>query len=177
MHNAHKGVPVTLSDGSRMRVREVESGDAGALRRLVGRSSQRSRYLRFFGSMKELPENLARRFAEVDGRRRYALVAIDPASEDEIVAVVRYELEEGSDGAAEYAVLVEDRLQRKGLGLALTLRLVEAARGRGVRSLHAYVLPENAGMLHLLRNLGLPERRAREHGVQRVEIQLAPEAA
>jgi L-amino acid N-acyltransferase YncA len=177
MHNAHKGVAVTLSDGSRVTVREVEAGDAGALRRLVGRSSQRSRYLRFFGSIKELSEGQARRFAEVDGRRRYALVAVDPAAEGEVVAVVRYELEAGSEGSAEYAALVEDRMQNRGLGLALTLRLVEAARARGIRSLHAYVLPENRGMLHLLRNLGLPERQVCEYGMERIELLLTPEAA
>lgn len=165
---------LTLSDGGCVLVREIESGDAGALRRLVGRSSQRSRYMRFFGPMKELSEEQARRFAEVDGRRRYALVAVDPSAEDEIVAVVRYELEEGS-GGAEYAALVEDRMQKKSLGLALTFRLVDAARERDIMSLHAYVLPENIGMLHLLQSLGLPERHTHEYGMERVEILLAPE--
>lgn len=177
MHNAHKDVAVPLTDGGRVVVREIRPSDAPALRRLVGRSSQRSRYLRFFGYVRELSAEQARRFAEVDGQRRYALVAVDPDSEDEVVAVVRYEVEEGSDGAAEYAALVEDRMQNKGLGVALTRRLVEAARGRGVRSLHAYVLPENVGMIHLLHSLGLPERRVREYGMQRIELLLVPEAA
>src|SRR3712207_9184616 len=42
------------------------------------------------------------------------LVALDPEDEDEIVAVVRYEREGDTDGA-EYAVLVEDRFQGRGL--------------------------------------------------------------
>lgn len=168
---------LALADGSFVEVREIEPGDAGALRQLVGRSSERSRYLRFFGSMKELPEEQARRFAEVDGARRYALVAVDPFRDDEIVAVVRYEVDGVSEGSAEYAALVEDRMQKKGLGLALTVHLVEAARERGITSLHAYVLPENTGMLQLLRSLGLPERQSYEYGLERIELLLAPEAA
>src|SRR3712207_6691480 len=97
-----------------MPVREIRAEDAPALRRLVGRSSERSIELRFFGPVKELSEEEARRFAEVDGKARFALVALDPEDEEEIVAVVRYEREGDTDGA-EYAVLVEDRFQGRGL--------------------------------------------------------------
>jgi RimJ/RimL family protein N-acetyltransferase len=149
----------------------VRSGDAPALKRLVGRLSERSVRLRYFGPMKELTDAQARRFAEVDGVNRYALVALDPEDEKEIVAVVRYEREGDSD-AAEYAAVVEDRLQGRGLGLSLTRSLIEAARENGIGRLNAYVLPENKAMLGLLRDLGLPERVRWEEGVKLVEIDL-----
>src|SRR3712207_9402428 len=82
---------LALRDGTCAPVREILAEDAPALRRLVGRSSERSIELRFFGPIKELSEEKARRFAEVDGRDRFALVALDPEKEDEIVGVVRYE--------------------------------------------------------------------------------------
>src|ERR671917_412515 len=63
-----------LRDGVCVRVREIRLEDAAALRRLVGRSSERSVELRFFGPMRELTEEKARRFAEVDGRGGFALV-------------------------------------------------------------------------------------------------------
>ncbi len=47
--------------------------------------------------MKELSEERARRFAEVDGVDRFALVALDPEDKGEIVAVVRYEREAGHE--------------------------------------------------------------------------------
>ena len=167
---AEPGV-LALADGTWVGVREVRAGDAPALKRLVGRLSERTIRLRYFGSMKELSDAMARRFAEVDGVDRYALVALDPEDEAEIVAVVRYE-REGESDAAEYAALVEDRLQGRGLGLSLTRSLVEAARENGVRRLHAYVLPENKAMLGLLRDLGLPERIRWEDGVKLVEMDL-----
>src|ERR687895_1880865 len=110
---------LALRDGTCVPVREIRADDAPALQRLVGRSSERSIELRFFGPMKELSEEEARRFAEVDGKDRFALVALDPEDEDEIVAVVRYERESGTDGA-EYAALVEDSFQGRGVGVGVT---------------------------------------------------------
>ncbi|HEU4847876.1 MAG TPA: GNAT family N-acetyltransferase [Rubrobacteraceae bacterium] len=167
---------LTLRDGVSVPVREVRAEDAGALRRLVNRSSERSIELRFFGPMKELSEERARSFAEVDGVDRFALVALDPEDEGEIVAVVRYEREAGTDGA-EYAALVEDRFQGKGLGIGLTRQLIEAARERGIGSLHALVMRENRVMLGLLRSLELPERQRWENGLEHIEIDLRLEAA
>lgn len=168
---------VVLSGNGRVRVREVRPGDAAALRRLVGRLSADSVYMRYFGHMKELPEERARRFAEVDGRDRYALVALDPEDEDEIVAVARYERECAGGEEAEYAIVVEDRMQGRGLGSALTRALVEGARNRRVRRLYALVMPENEGMVKLLKGLGLPEGVRREDGVQRITVHLYPEDA
>ena len=157
-------------------MREIRAEDAQALRRLVGRSSERSIELRFFGPMQELSEEKARRFAEVDGKDRFALVALDPEDEDEIVAVVRYEREGNTDGA-EYAALVEDRFQGRGLGIGLTRRLIEAAQERGIKHLHALVLRENGRMLRLLRSLEFPERKLWENGLEHIEIDLRPDAA
>jgi GNAT superfamily N-acetyltransferase len=163
-------VPVSgvlvLRDGACVPVREIEAEDAGALRRLVDRSSERSIELRFFGPMKELSEERARSFAEVDGVDRYALVALDPEDEGEA----------GTDGA-EYAALVEDRFQGRGLGIGLTRQLIEAARERGIGRLHALVMRENRVMLGLLRSLEFPERQRWEDGLEHIEIDLQPEAA
>lgn len=167
---------LVLRDGTCVPVREIRADDAAALRRLVGRSSDRSIYLRYFGPMKELSEKQARRFAEVDGVSRFALVALDPEDEEEIIAVVRYD-RESDPGTAEYAALVEDRFQDRGLGIGLTHRLIAAAREHGMEKLHALVLPENTGMLHLLRSLRLPERQRFKEGVEHVEIDLRPTAA
>ncbi|MDF2702507.1 MAG: Acetyltransferase domain [Rubrobacteraceae bacterium] len=167
---------LTLRDGTGVPVREIRADDAEALRRLVGRSSERSIELRFFGPMKELSAEKARRFAEVDGVDRFALVALDPEDEGEIVAVVRYEREGATDGA-EYAALVEDRFQGRGLGIGLTRHLIEAARERGIRHLHALVMRENRPMLSLLRSLDFPERKRWEDGVEHIEIDLQPDEA
>ena len=167
---------LALRDGVCVPVRRVRAEDAAALQRLVGRSSDRSIELRFFGPLKQLSDEMAERFADVDGKDRFALVALDPQDPGEIVAVVRYEREKGTDGA-EYAALVEDRFQGRGLGVGLTRHLIEAARENGIGHLHALVMRENIGMLSLLRSLGLPEREHWQDGAEHVEIDLEPGAA
>src|SRR5918998_1765533 len=162
-------MPLALRDGLCVPVRGIRAEDASALQRLVGRSSERSIQLRFFGPLKNLSDESARHFADVDGEDRFALVALDPEDPDEIVAVVRYE-REGETGAAEYAALVEDRFQDRGLGIGLTRRLIEAARENGIGRLHAMVMHENPGMLRLLRSLDLPERQRWEGGAEHIEI-------
>ena len=169
-------MPLALRDGLCVPVREIRTEDAPALQRLVGRSSERSIQLRFFGPLKKLSDESARHFADVDGEDRFALVALDPEDPDEIVAVVRYE-REGETRAAEYAALVEDRFQGRGLGVGLTRRLIEAARENGIGRLHAMVMRENIGMLSLLRSLDLPERKHWQDGAEHVEVDLEPGAA
>jgi GNAT superfamily N-acetyltransferase len=163
---------IALRDGVCLPVRRIRAEDAAALQRLVGRSSDRSVELRFFGPLKELSDEMAERFADVDGEDRYAVVALDPEHPDEIVGVARYEWERGTDGA-EYAALIEDRFQHRGLGIGLTRNLIEAARENGIRHLHALVLRENAGMLSLLRSLDLPERLRWKDGAECVELDLS----
>jgi RimJ/RimL family protein N-acetyltransferase len=166
---------LVLANGTSVLVREIQPTDAPALQRLVGRLSERSIRLRFFGPLEELSDRKAQYFAEVDGKDRYALVALDPQDE-EIVAVVRFDREEGTD-QAEYAVLVEDRFQGRSLGFGLTRALIEAARERDVRSFDALVLPENRGMIRLLQDLDLPEHMRWEDGVRHYSISLSPEGA
>lgn len=162
---------LTLLDGTVVRYRPIRPDDAPALQRFHSRLSERSIYQRFFGVMPVLSDAQAHRFANVDGINRVALVALDPNNPSELIAVARFDRDADSDHA-EYAAIVADAWQGRGLGLALTRRLVEAARRRGIRHLYALVLPENIRMLNLLRDLGLPERIRFQDGFERVELDL-----
>jgi GNAT superfamily N-acetyltransferase len=166
---------VELLDGTRVAYRAIAPDNAVALQRFHHRLSDRSVYLRSFGAKSHLSDRKASYFTNVDGTNRFALVALDPEHEGEITAVVSFD-REGDTERAEYAAAVEDRWQGKGLGLALTRCLVEAALRRGIRVFTGVVLPENRRMLNLLRDLGLPERVRYEEGVEYVEIDLSPGA-
>lgn len=173
MQNTHTRRKLSLHDGTELQVREVRPDDAEALQRLVGRLSERTTYLRYFGPLKELAEKKARHFAEVDGYDRFALVALDPEDEGEIVAVVRFDRErEKCEDQAEYAALVEDRFQGRGLGIGMTWMVIDAAKERGIKRLFALVLAENRRMLGLLRALELPEKLYWEDGANRIEIEV-----
>jgi GNAT superfamily N-acetyltransferase len=166
---------VSLLDGTRVPIRPIRPGDAAALQRFHDRLSDRSVYLRFMGVMPHLSDAMAEYFTRLDGAQRVALVALDPAHTEEIIAVVRFDREPGTN-RAEYAAVVADRWQGRGLGLSLTRRLIVEARRRGVCTLYALVLPENLRMLNLLHDLGLPERARFEGGVERIDVDLSPDA-
>jgi L-amino acid N-acyltransferase YncA len=165
------GRKLTLPDGIVVPVRTIRPDDAPALQRLHERLSEHSIRLRFFFSMKKLSDKMAKDFAHVDGVNRYALVALDPDQQDEVIAVVRF-AREGDTDKAEYAALVEDDWQGRGVGLGLTRQLIEEARKSGIRHLYGLVLPENRAMLKLLRSLDLPEREIRSGGSKYVEVEL-----
>jgi GNAT superfamily N-acetyltransferase len=167
---------VVLPGGTSVPYRAMAPDNAAALQRFHHRLSDRSIYLRFFVAKPELSDKKAGYFTNVDGTNRFALVALDPESEGEIIAVASFD-REGETDKAEYAAAVEDRWQGRGLGLALTRRLIEAALKRGIRVFTGVVLHENRRMLNLLRDLGLPERLRYEEGVEFVEIELQRSAA
>ena len=164
-----KDQTLNLPSGVEISFRVVRPEDAPALQRLHARCGERTIYLRFFGSMKELSDEKARYFASTDGVDHFGLVALDPEDPNEIIAVVRYARNPG-DERAEYAALVEDRWQGEAVGASLTRRLIDEARGNGVSSFYALVKGENKRMLNVFRHLDLPEQERREDGEKLVEI-------
>jgi GNAT superfamily N-acetyltransferase len=162
---------VELLDGTSVPYHAIAPDNASALQRFHHRLSERSIYLRFFAAKPELSDRKAGYFTNVDRINRFAHVALDPEREGEIIGVVSFD-REGDTERAEYAAAVEDRWQGRGLGLALTRCLIEAALKRGIRVFTGVLLPENKRMLNLLRDLNLPERLHYEDGIEYVEIEL-----
>jgi acetyltransferase len=167
---------LSLPSGYDVPFRIVQPEDASALQRFLGRCSERTIYLRFFGSLNEFSEQKAEYFAHIDGADHFAFVALDPDDQDEIIALVRYDREPG-EGHAEYAAIVEDSWQDHGIGIALTRLLIDVACDNGVRYFYAMVMGKNTRMLELLRHLDLPEQEHEEEGVKQVEVKLSREAA
>ena len=164
----------TAATGETIAFRHIRPDDAAALQRFHSRLSERSVYQRFFEVMPRLSDNQARYFTSADGNERVAIVALDPETPGELIGVVRFDRDPGTD-RAEYAAIVEDRWQGKGIGWGLTQAVVAAAKRRGVRRLYALVLPGNGAMLGLLHDLGYPETRRFVDGVERIELTLWPE--
>jgi RimJ/RimL family protein N-acetyltransferase len=162
---------IQLTTGETVEIRPIAPSDRDALREFHRHLRDRSVYHRFFHAKPELEEIEARRFTEVDGIDRFALVALDPVDPETIIGVVRYDREPG-ESRAEYAAIVTDAWQGKGLGLEMTRRLIAVARRNGIDTLVAIVLTDNQRMLHLLRELGLPRHESFEGITEEVEIDL-----
>jgi RimJ/RimL family protein N-acetyltransferase len=161
---------VALPGGERVRLRPIRPDDAPRLAELYDRLSRHTVYQRFFTVMRRLPPDWARFLANVDYRRRFALVAEDAAAPTPtLVGVARYEPSPDGD-AAELAFVVQDSWQGKGLGTLLVRELLRAAELNGIERFRAYVLGDNRRMLHLLaRHTDVRERRI-DQGVVELEL-------
>ncbi len=162
-------------DGTELVIRPVDIGDVDRLARMTERLSPKSRYFRFFASIRRLPWSALMWLADVDHCRRDALVALDG---DEIVAVARYQQVGRGDGAetteAELAVTVEDAWQHRGLGRQLAHRVTALARDRGFDRLRVTVLSDNPVGLDLLRRLAPDATVQITDGTHQARLPLRP---
>lgn len=165
-----------MPGGTTIAVRPIQPGDPAALQQFHSRLSETTIYHRFFNWIPRLSDAQAAYFTQVDGVDRYALVALDPRQPGEITGVVRFDHETGQD-RAEYAAVIADAWQHRGLGGRLTRCLVPAALARGIHWFDAFVLPDNWAMIRLFERLGLPLTVHLEEGDLRVALDLRPAGA
>jgi GNAT superfamily N-acetyltransferase len=144
---------MTLADGARLRVRPIDPADRGPLADAFGRLSARSRHQRFLAPKVRLSTRELDYLTEVDHVTHEALVAIDETTGD-IVGVGRYATGHGGGVVADMALAVADAWQRRGIGHALAVRLVERARANGITRLTGTMLADNVRAHSLLDRLG-----------------------
>ena len=151
-------------DGMPVTIRPIRPEDEPLMVRFHQALSDESVHARYFSLLK-LGERIAHerlaRVCFIDYDRVMALVAehTDPASGvPEIVAVGRLIKAHGVKDA-EFALLVADGWQRRGLGGELLRRLVGVGRGEGLVRISGEILASNAGMLRVSQRVGFTLRR------------------
>jgi GNAT superfamily N-acetyltransferase len=162
------GAPVTLRDGSHVRVRQGHRSDRDLLLRGFERLSPESRYRRFLAPMPELTEGMVRYLTEIDHHDHEALIALDEET-GEGIGVARYVRDQDRPEVAEVAVTVIDDWQGRGLGTLLLEVISARGREEGVTTFTALMLATNEEMMDLLKRLDPVRIVDRETG--RVEIE------
>ncbi len=152
-----------LPGGGEYSVRPIRPDDALMLQDLMHHLSPESRYFRFVSSITELPPTMLARFTLIDYDREMALVAVvkerTPGADGEfieterIVGVSRY-ITNPDQSSCEFALVVADDFNGKGLGSRLMLSIMDVAREKGLAEMDGLVLANNPGMLKLMRSLG-----------------------
>ena len=138
-----------------LKLRPVRPEDETALQRLFARLTPEEIYLRFHGSMKILPHELAARLTQIDYERDMALVLAEPGLPGQAGIHALAQLAADPDfERAEFALLVQHDFAGRGVGTRLLQALIDYARRRGIHELTGLVLRENTGMLDLCRRLG-----------------------
>jgi GNAT superfamily N-acetyltransferase len=143
-----------LSDGRCVQLALLGSADRADLLAGFARLSKRSRYLRFFSAMGDLPARIVDGLVATDPLDHVAigarLVGANNCIEAPVVGVARYcRTAPGSD-VAEPAVAVIDALHGQGLGRLLLTAIGRHARRNGIRRFRAHALADNERIRRIL---------------------------
>lgn len=147
----------TLDDGEKITLRHIADGDAGIEQKFIRKLSVQSRYQRFHGSIKELNKKELETFTNPDPLNEEALIILHKVEiNEEEIGVARFIID--SDGkSCEFAIVVADEWQNRGLGAKLMKALISRAQARGIKRIYGPVLKSNPGMLRFAKGLGFEE--------------------
>ena len=160
------------ADGHRHFIRPVRPEDAPLFTAFFKTLSPTTIYYRFFGALKELDTEMLARFTQIDYDREIALVAIDEGSHsDQILGVARI-IGDPDRKTGEFAVIVGDAWQSKGIGSNLLKKCLAIAKKQGFKEIHGTVLNENISMLALGKKLGFGIKKGTDSGENELVIQL-----
>ena len=143
-------------DGERLTIRPIRPEDADQHGAFFQRLSPQDIRYRFFTAMRELSREQMARLTQIDYDREMAFLAVREST-GETVGVARLVGEDERSG--EFAVIVQADMKGKGVASHLMRRLIDWARGRGLREVVGQVLADNAPMLAFVRHLGFSVRR------------------
>jgi acetyltransferase len=166
-----------LADGTEILVRPIGPDDEPLIEELHAHHSEHTIRMRFFGMVRRLSREALMRFCRLDPRREAALAAVHqgPDGRPHIIGVSRYHLPPET-GEAEFAVVVTDAWQGKGVGWHLMQRLEALARQHGAKRLAGDVLRENATMLQMMAALGYTTESTDDPAIVRAVKVLSPTA-
>ena len=145
--------PIQLSDGTLVVLRPIHPIDGKQAHSFREKLSIESIYDRFLGYVPQISDKLVKRLTEIDYSKEMAIVAeVQGKSQKEIIAIVRIVGE--TDNEAEFAIIIADNWQGKGLGKIMTNYVLSIAQEMGFAKIYALVFSSNTQMLEILRRKG-----------------------
>jgi GNAT superfamily N-acetyltransferase len=163
------GFTLPLEGGELVDFRPVRQDDREILQNGMAALSSRSRHFRFFTPVSQLSDELLQRFTEIDQHNPVAWIAIGhDQPQHPGPGIARFIRIKSQPAIAEFAVVVIDSHQRRGVGTILMAVLYLIARTKGIEILRGFVLPENSVMLNWLGKLGAVGKY--EDGIYRMDM-------
>jgi acetyltransferase len=156
-----------LKDKTPVTIRPIRPEDEPLLVKFHGTLSAESVYNRYFNQIKLDRRVEHERLVQIcfnDYDREMALVAesTDPVSgQPEILGVGRLSKARGRN-EAEFALLINDKSQKQGLGMELLKRLLHIAHDEKLKRVTANILADNHAMQHVSRKAGFKVRHDRD---------------
>jgi acetyltransferase len=146
-----------MKDGKHVTIRPIRAEDELPMVEFHKALSDSTVYRRYFRAQRlefRVAHDRLFRKCFVDYDREVALVAEhgnEASGVSELLGVGRL-VRQADDAEAELGVVVADRYQEMGLGTELVRRLIEVAKGEGIRRIKAEILSENTAMVKLAKH-------------------------
>ncbi|HJW76004.1 MAG TPA: bifunctional acetate--CoA ligase family protein/GNAT family N-acetyltransferase, partial [Thermoleophilia bacterium] len=138
-----------------VKLRPIRPEDEPLWTEMIGSLSEATQEFRFFGPVREITRSMLVRYLHVDYDREIAIVAVQGQKRKaRMLGVARFTKETGNADEGEFAILVRDEYQSRGVGTHLMDALIQAARDQHVRVIYGDVLASNAAMLRFAESLG-----------------------
>ena len=163
---------VTLSDGRSVLIRPILPSDAPALAEAIQSADADTIRRRYLGGRPQVTPELLHFLTTVDYTSRFALLAVEPASQRG-VAIARYEPAE-QDGTADVAIAVTPGWRDVGLAGELLRLLAQAASERGIHTFTGTYLAGNRPVEALIHAADEPANRVTSHGIAEFSVPLRP---
>ncbi len=151
---SHLATEYQTPDGIAVTIRPIRPEDADMEQEFVKHLSPETKYYRFMNTIRELSLAQLTRLTQIDYDREMAFVAIaqvDAGGTE--VGVVRYATNPDGE-SCEFAIVVADGWQGKGLARRLMGVLIDTARSRGLKYMNGDFLAENSRMIAFVTSLG-----------------------
>ncbi len=176
-------VPEDLSEswqvihGYSISVRPLRRADLEIESAFVRGLSPETRHNRLLGGAINISREYIERLTTIDYAREMALAAIVMIDHSEVlIGVARYVMDgEPADRPApcEFAIVLADAWQGRGIGGHMMRKLISVARSRGIPQMYGEILSTNQGMLELVRKLGFRlQRHPQDATVMRAVLDL-----
>ncbi len=143
-----------LRDGTPVLLRPMKPEDEPLVSDFLGKCSEETIYFRYFKLIKKWTHEMLIRFTQNDYDRELGLMAIGLPPGPEVMMGVSRLVMAADRSTAEFAVIIADPWQGKGLGPKLVERITGIAREQGVKLLTGDVLAQNQPMLEMVKRLG-----------------------
>jgi len=147
-------VPYKLEDGTDVLLRPIRPEDEAMESEFINGLSEESSRLRFFSIVKNLPHGDLVRFCNIDYDREMAIVAeVKQGEKSREIGVGRL-IAEPDHKRGEFAVVIADQYQGRGLGRKLLDMLIDIAEDKRLESIYGVILKDNRTMLALCKEMG-----------------------
>ncbi|MDA2919517.1 GNAT family N-acetyltransferase [Desulfobacterota bacterium AH_259_B03_O07] len=160
----------TLEDGTVVLLRPIKPEDEPLILELFNTFSEETIIARFFHLRKITTHEQLVRFTQVDYDRESAIIAVcQPPGRERILGIGQVIFEPKED-KAEYAVVVGDPWQGRGLGNKLMDACISISKAKGVKLLWGEIIPENEHMKKLASKMGFAIKQREDSMYTELEL-------